>query len=100
MQTCSKCNALSPDAARHCISCQVDLIEFSTAAVALKRFQGNSRVHHIILSVAEDACPACQELQGAYTKENTPHLPVEGCSHANGCRCFYQPVLTEIFPKE
>jgi hypothetical protein len=25
-------------------------------------------------------------------------LPVEGCSHALGCRCFYQPVLDEIYP--
>ena len=27
-----------------------------------------------------------------------PTLPVEGCSHGLGCRCYYEPVLTEIYP--
>jgi hypothetical protein len=27
-----------------------------------------------------------------------PELPVRGCSHKNGCRCFYEPFLTDIYP--
>ncbi len=98
MQNCSVCNALSPDEATHCANCQADLSELSQTAVALKRLQGNPRVQHVILSVMEDGCPACSELQGAYSKDQVPHLPVEGCSHQLGCRCFYQPVLSEIYP--
>lgn len=98
MQTCSVCNALSPDTATHCGRCQADLSELSKTAVALKRFQANSRVQHIILQVMDDGCPACRALQGAHPKDQAPRLPVEGCSHEMGCRCFYQPVLTEIYP--
>ena len=36
MQTCSKCNTTSPDAALVCIHCQANLAEFSASAVALK----------------------------------------------------------------
>ena len=98
MQTCSKCYSLSPDSAEHCVNCQADLREFSTAMVALKRFQENPRVGHVILSIFDDACPACHKMQGAYAKDVAPALPLEGCSHPNGCRCYYQPALTEIYP--
>lgn len=98
MQTCSLCSTQSPDAVQVCPTCQADLREFSTTAAALQRFQKNPRVKIIHLSVAGDACPACRAVQGVYEKDLAPHLPVEGCSHANGCRCFYEPVLDEIFP--
>jgi hypothetical protein len=98
MQTCSICNALSPDSAVVCSNCKADLREFSVAAVALRNFQANPRVESVILSVADDACPACAQLQGTYSKDQAPALPVEGCSHPMGCRCFYQPVLTEVYP--
>jgi hypothetical protein len=98
VQTCSKCNALSSDAAPSCVHCGVDLLEYSTRAVTLKRLRENPRVRHIILSVHDDCCHMCLEMQGAYSKEEVPGLPVEGCSHPNGCRCFYQPVLNDIYP--
>jgi hypothetical protein len=98
LQICSKCYVQSPDAAVYCENCKADLNLFSTRAVALKRMQENPRVSHVILQVADNSCPACQQLQGDYPKENPPRLPVKGCSHADGCRCFYQPVLNDIFP--
>jgi len=98
VQTCSKCNALSPDQATNCINCGADLSELSTTAVARKRFQGNPRVRMVSILVMHDACPACQEIEGAYSKDALPPLPVEGCSHKNGCRCFYQPYLDELYP--
>jgi RNA polymerase subunit RPABC4/transcription elongation factor Spt4 len=98
MQTCSLCNAQSPDTADQCSNCKSDLREYSTTTVALNKFKANPRVEAIILSVAEDACPVCQQQQGAYPKDQAPTLPTVGCSHALGCRCFYQPILSEIFP--
>jgi hypothetical protein len=98
MQTCSVCHAQSPDTAVECINCKNDLRELSTTAVALKSFKANPRIEAILVSVEDDACPACQQLQGSYAKDRVPALPAEGCSHALGCRCFYQPVLTEIYP--
>jgi hypothetical protein len=95
MQTCSKCNASSPDDALMCSNCQADLQEFSTSAVALKRLRENPRVRLIRVTVANDACSHCYELMKTYPKDAVPHLPHEGCSHENGCRCFYEPVLED-----
>jgi hypothetical protein len=98
VQTCSKCQTQAPDSARFCAGCQADLNEWSETAVALKRFQNNPRVEYVLVAVASDCCPACREAQGAYAKNETPRLPVEGCSHEHGCRCFYEPFLVEIYP--
>ena len=98
MQTCSKCNAQSPDTESICVSCQAELTEFSGTAVALKRLIDNPRVLNIRLVVADECCPACREAEGTYAKDHVPKLPVMGCSHALGCRCFYEPMLSEIYP--
>ncbi|MEN4011041.1 MAG: hypothetical protein AB1453_15175 [Chloroflexota bacterium] len=98
MQTCSLCYTQSPNSALTCQNCKADLRELSTTAVALLKLKSNPRVLNIRLVVDDDACPACQEFSGTYQKENVPRLPVEGCSSPHGCRCFYEPMLTEIFP--
>jgi hypothetical protein len=74
------------------------LSEFSNTAVALKRLQDNPRVLNVRLVTAHDCCPACREAEGTYVKGEVPTLPVVGCSHALGCRCFYEPMLSEIYP--
>ncbi len=98
MQSCSRCNANSLDTALHCVNCQADLREFSETAVALKKFQDNARVASVRITVAHDACPLCYESRGTFPKEAVPTLPHEGCSHPNGCRCKYEPVLNDIYP--
>ena len=98
MQICSKCHTESPDTASECTNCQADLSQYSTTAVALQRFQNNPRVKYVRVMVAQNCCPACREIEGAYDKNEAPRLPVEGCSHNLGCRCFYQPFLTEVYP--
>lgn len=98
MQTCSRCNTQVSDTTSTCPGCGADMKEFSRTAVTLKKFQENPRVNAVHVIVHEDACPACQEIAGTYSKDQAPSLPVIGCSHENGCRCFYQPLLEEIFP--
>lgn len=98
MQTCTKCYTQSPDDTVYCDHCHADLREWSTNSVALKRFQENPRVQMVRVMVANDCCPACQMVEGTYPKDSVPRLPVEGCSHDLGCRCVYQPILTEIYP--
>ena len=98
MQTCSKCQAQSPDLVDKCPNCGANLREWSETAVALRSLQANPRVLYVRISVAGDCCPACRQAEGAYAKATAPSLPVEGCSHALGCRCFYQPVLDDIYP--
>lgn len=98
MQTCSVCHHQSPDAAITCSNCNVDFTLLSESAVALKRIQENERIKYVRIAVAHDCCPACRQAEGAYPKDNVPKLPIEGCSHNHGCRCFYQPVLDVLFP--
>jgi hypothetical protein len=95
MQTCFKCNASSPDNALNCVHCDADLRNYSTTAVALKRFRANTRVKAVRVTVADDACPVCYEALKTYPKDKVPRLPLEGCSHERGCRCFYEPVLSD-----
>jgi hypothetical protein len=70
----------------------------SQTALARKKMQANDRVRLIRVSVAHDCCPACAAVQGAHPKDRVPVLPVPGCSHGLGCRCYYEPVLSEIYP--
>jgi hypothetical protein len=95
MQTCSRCNASSPDDALVCVNCHSDLGQFSITAVALKEMQANPRVRSVRISVAGDACSYCYEQMKTYPKDQVPRLPHAGCSHTNGCRCFYEPVLDD-----
>lgn len=98
MQTCSNCHEQSPDSAEKCVNCSKELAKYSETAMALKRMQSNPRIQNVILANSGDACPACREVQGMYYADDAPVLPVEGCSHALGCRCMYEPVLEEIYP--
>lgn len=98
MLTCSLCNASSPDQASHCVNCQADLAENSTAARALKRFQTNPRVKAVTVASSYNACSYCYEQLGTYAPDKAPALPHKSCSHTNGCRCFYIPVLNDIYP--
>jgi hypothetical protein len=98
VQTCSQCNQNADDTVQICPHCQADLTVYSKTAVALQRFQENPRVFAVTLITHGDSCPACQDIQGTYPKDGVPKLPIEGCSHPNGCRCFYLPMLETIFP--
>ena len=98
MQTCGICNTQSGDFVHLCPRCGSDLRQKSTTALARARMQSNDRVQYIRVSVSNACCPACASVQGEYPKEQVPVLPVEGCSHGHGCRCYYEPVLTEVYP--
>lgn len=98
MQTCSKCNQLTPDSESVCINCGANLAEYSEFAISRKKLIENQRVAAIRISVSKNACPTCRQVEGVYTKQTLPFLPVEGCSSPNGCNCYYAPILDEIFP--
>lgn len=98
MQTCGDCNTQSSDVANTCPNCGANLAERSHTALARKALQANNRVRLIRISVMNNCCPACAAMQGAHPKHSVPILPVPGCSHGLGCRCYYEPVLTEVYP--
>ncbi|RMH00368.1 MAG: hypothetical protein D6706_04020 [Chloroflexi bacterium] len=47
---------------------------------------------------SRDCCPVCRAVSGAYDFDDVPELPIEGCSHPDGCRCTYAPVLDRFGP--
>jgi RNA polymerase subunit RPABC4/transcription elongation factor Spt4 len=98
VQTCTQCHQQSSDAVRYCQNCGADLQEYSSFAVALKKFRENPRVKGVRIVVDDDACPVCQQMRGSYPLDQVPTLPVKGCSHPQGCRCFYAPLLERIYP--
>jgi hypothetical protein len=98
VQTCTSCHTQSLDTVVICPTCQSDLKAYSTTAVALKKFRQNPRIKTIRVATPEGACPICVEIQGTYSKGDAPILPIEGCSNANGCCAFYEPVITDIYP--
>lgn len=98
MQTCSLCIHQNVDTATECKFCDADLSQHSTASRARVTLQENPRVSRIRLIVADDACPACRELEGDYAKNDLPDLPTRGCSNPHTCRCFYEPMLVEVYP--
>jgi RNA polymerase subunit RPABC4/transcription elongation factor Spt4 len=98
VRICSRCKTPSPDAVLICPQCRADLTQVSEAAAALARLRANPRVLHVRLIIHEQACPACQRAEGDYDKSQVPAVPIPGCSHEHGCRCFYEPVLSKIYP--
>jgi len=64
---------------------------------ALKQIKAGLATKVRILT-AVDACPVCKAYEGAYEFDEVPELPHEGCSHPDGCRCFYAPVLDRFGP--
>ncbi len=98
MQTCTNCQQLNNDSDRYCQNCGVDLLEYSNHAVALKNLQSDPAVSGVRISVYDDACPVCQQARGSYPLDQVPQLPIQGCSHPQGCRCHYEPWLKEIHP--
>ncbi|MCA9938227.1 MAG: hypothetical protein KC418_06270 [Anaerolineales bacterium] len=64
---------------------------------ALKKIKGGLATKIRILA-NHDCCPVCRQAQGAYEFDDVPELPVEGCSHPQGCRCTYAPVLDRFGP--
>lgn len=98
MRTCTVCNTRSPDTVDTCVKCGADLSEHSETAVTLRKLKDNPRVGKIRIIPHGDCCPACRAAEGEWEKDNVPDLPVAGCSHPLGCRCFYEPEMIEVFP--
>ncbi len=69
-----------------------------TPREALEFMRRDPAVVAVRVIVSADACPACRAYEGTYAPDEAPLLPVEDCSNPLGCRCFYEPVLDDIYP--
>lgn len=65
---------------------------------ALKKIVDGGIATKVRILSWHDCCPVCRTLEGAYDFGEVPELPHEGCSHEDGCRCFYAPVLDRHGP--
>lgn len=98
MRNCTTCGMSSRDLVGVCPRCGSDLSQVSESARAKSQLVSNPRVLRIRVMASADACPACLGATGEFSKPGVPDLPVQGCSHPHGCRCFYEPALDMIYP--
>lgn len=65
--------------------------------VALENIK-NGLATKVRILVPQDACPACQAVEGAFAFEDVPEIPPEGCSCLTGSKATYAPVLDRFGP--
>lgn len=65
---------------------------------ALDKIRNGGVATKVRILANADCCPVCRALEGAYEFDDVPELPLEGCSHPQGCRCMYAPVLDRHGP--
>jgi hypothetical protein len=65
---------------------------------ALEKIRQGGIATKVRILVNHDCCPVCRSFEGAYSFDEAPELPQEGCSHPLGCRCYYAPVLDRFGP--
>ncbi|MCP4422483.1 MAG: hypothetical protein GY805_38225 [Chloroflexi bacterium] len=74
-----------------------DVVKRATQKKALESIK-TGLATRVRIMANRDCCPACRAVEGAYDFDTVPQLPLEGCSHPNGCRCSYAPVLDRFGP--
>ena len=65
---------------------------------ALEKIRSGGIATKVRILANHDSCPVCRTFEGAYDFDDVPLLPHEGCSHPQGCRCHYAPVLDRFGP--
>ncbi len=65
----------------------------------LSRYRLGMKARGAIRGVAvvtgPDSCPACRAHGGAvYLPDEAPIIPIAGCTHPEGCRCAYRPIMS------
>jgi hypothetical protein len=57
-------------------------------------FKAKGSIVGVRVLASEDSCPVCRALaEQVYTPDTAPRLPHAGCTHPEGCRCAYSPVM-------
>jgi MoaA/NifB/PqqE/SkfB family radical SAM enzyme len=57
--------------------------------------RAHGAIHGIRIVSAPDSCSSCQRLAGkVYQPDETPVIPIQECSHPQGCRCVYSPLMS------
>lgn len=60
----------------------------------LRGYSEQEFVTRVEIMCNDDSCRACKAAaKRKYTLENAPLLPIDGCTHENGCRCCYTPIV-------
>lgn len=51
-------------------------------------------IRGIRIITGQDSCQTCQTLAAnVYQPDDAPALPLAECTHPDGCRCAYRPVM-------
>lgn len=59
----------------------------------LKNYAEMEFVTRVEILCNDDSCRACKAAARKYLIKNAPLIPLNGCTHENGCRCCYSPIV-------
>ena len=60
----------------------------------LREYAGQEFVTRVEILCNDDSCTTCKAAaMRKYSLKNAPLLPIDGCTHENGCRCCYTPIV-------
>jgi len=71
----------------------------SYARIVLARYRlgmkAGGAIRGVRIIAGADSCPACRAAaQTVYMPDEAPLIPIQECTHPQGCRCAYTPVMT------
>jgi hypothetical protein len=96
---CPACGAANADYASKCKQCGKTLDNYWRREMAqFTRDYDTGFINAVFIMRRTDSCPECQKLQNLnYMPWELPRLPHEACTHPEGCRCHYMPVMRMSF---
>ncbi|MHB1005262.1 MAG: double zinc ribbon domain-containing protein [Chloroflexota bacterium] len=96
---CPACGTANADYADRCKQCGKTLDNYWRRETAqFTRDYDTGFINSVFIMRRADSCPECQKLQNLnYMPWELPRLPHEACTHPEGCRCTYMPVMRMSF---
>jgi hypothetical protein len=59
----------------------------------LRGYSKDEFITHVEIMCNDDSCRKCKAAAGEYLLKEAPLLPIRGCTHEDGCRCSYYPIV-------
>jgi hypothetical protein len=57
--------------------------------------KAHGAIRGVKIMTGPDSCLTCQSFANSvYSPDEAPLIPIAGCTHPEGCRCAYTPVMT------
>ena len=70
------------------------IVEKKRSRETLKGYSENEFITRVEIMCQDDSCRACKAAaRRTYPLNKAPLIPIDGCTHENGCRCCYTSIV-------